>query len=103
MTSSLGRRDGQARGDGGDRGADSPQRCAGHHPAYDVPAGFTRCSHALAWNGFFKWASERHTTRRVVRRYMRVYAAHASGTGTSTPASTHAAEDESPSASTAWP
>jgi hypothetical protein len=48
-------------------------------PRYDVPAGFKRCPHAIAWNGFFKWASERHTTCRAVRRYMRVYAAHASG------------------------
>jgi hypothetical protein len=53
------------------------QACA--RPRYDVPAGFTRCRHAIAWNGFFKWASERHTSCRVVRRYMRVYAAHASG------------------------
>jgi hypothetical protein len=48
-------------------------------PRYDIPAGFTRCSHAIAWNGFFKWASERHTNCRVVRRYMRDYATHASG------------------------
>jgi len=48
-------------------------------PRYDVPAGFTRCPHAIAWNGFFKWASEHGTTCRAVRRYMRVYAARASG------------------------
>jgi hypothetical protein len=48
-------------------------------PHHDVPAGFTRCPHAIAWNGFFKWASERHTNCRAVRRYMRLYAAHASG------------------------
>src|SRR4051794_31610692 len=48
-------------------------------PRYDVPAGFTRCPHATAGNGFFKGASERHTTCRAVRRYMRLYAAHAGG------------------------
>jgi hypothetical protein len=48
-------------------------------PRYDVPRGFTRCSHALAWHGFFKWASERRTSCRAVARYMRAYAAHASG------------------------
>jgi hypothetical protein len=48
-------------------------------PRYDVPSGFTRCPHAIAWNGFFKWASERHTNCRAARRYMRLYAAHASG------------------------
>lgn len=52
---------------------------AATRPRYDVPAGFTRCPHAIAWNGFFKWASERHTSCRAARRYMRVYAAHASG------------------------
>jgi hypothetical protein len=48
-------------------------------PRYDVPHGFTRCSHAVAWNGFFKWASERRSSCRAVARYMRQYAAHASG------------------------
>jgi hypothetical protein len=52
---------------------------ASGRPRYDVPAGFTRCPHATAWNGFFKWASERHASCRVAGRYMRVYAAHASG------------------------
>ena len=48
-------------------------------PRYDVPAGFTRCPHAVAWNGFFKWASERHASCGAAGRYLRVYAAHASG------------------------
>jgi hypothetical protein len=52
---------------------------AGSRPRYDVPPGFTACPHAIAWNGFFKWASERHTNCRGARRYMRVYAAHATG------------------------
>ncbi len=48
-------------------------------PRYDVPQGFTRCSQAVAWHGFFKWASERHTDCRAVARYLREYAAHADG------------------------
>jgi hypothetical protein len=48
-------------------------------PRYDVPAGFTRCSHAVAWNGFFKWASQRHTTCRAAARFMRSYANRAQG------------------------
>jgi hypothetical protein len=48
-------------------------------PRYDVPRGFTRCSHAVAWHGFFKWASARRTNCRAVARFMRAYAAHASG------------------------
>jgi hypothetical protein len=48
-------------------------------PRYDVPRGFTRCSHAVAWHGFFKWASEQGTTCRSAARFMRQYAAHASG------------------------
>jgi hypothetical protein len=48
-------------------------------PRYDVPPGVTRCSHAVAWHGFFKWASERRTDCRTVARYLRAYAAHASG------------------------
>jgi hypothetical protein len=48
-------------------------------PRYYVPRGFTRCPHAVAWHGFFKWASERHTNCRAVGRYMREYAARASG------------------------
>jgi hypothetical protein len=52
---------------------------AASRPRYDVPRGFTRCPHAVAWNGFFKWASARHATCRGAQRFMRVYAAHASG------------------------
>jgi hypothetical protein len=48
-------------------------------PRYDVPRGFTRCSHAVAWHGFFKWVSERHTNCRAAARYLRTYAAHADG------------------------
>lgn len=43
-------------------------------PRYDVPSGFTRCSEAMAWNGFFKWASVRHTNCRRAARFMRGYA-----------------------------
>jgi hypothetical protein len=43
-------------------------------PHYDVPSGFTRCSHATAWNGFFKWASVEHTTCRYASNFMRAYA-----------------------------
>jgi hypothetical protein len=43
-------------------------------PAYDVPSGFTRCAHATAWNGFFKWASARRTTCRHAEEFMRAYA-----------------------------
>jgi hypothetical protein len=52
---------------------------AADRPRYEVPAGFTRCPHAVAWHGFFKWASARHAGCAAVHRYMRVYAAHASG------------------------
>lgn len=48
-------------------------------PRYDVPRGFTRCADAVAWHGFFKWASERRTNCRAVARFMREYAAQASG------------------------
>jgi hypothetical protein len=48
-------------------------------PRYDVPRGFTRCSSAHAWNGFFKWASEQHTTCRRALTFMREYAEHADG------------------------
>ena len=48
-------------------------------PRYDVPNGFTRCAHAKAWNGFFKWASARHTTCAATARFMRRYAARADG------------------------
>jgi hypothetical protein len=56
-----------------------PARAVGA-PRYDVPRGFTRCPHALAWHGFFKWASERRTTCHGAARFMRAYAAHARGT-----------------------
>ena len=52
---------------------------AAGRPRYAVPAGFTRCPHATAWHGFFKWASQRDSSCAAVHRYMRVYAAHASG------------------------
>lgn len=48
-------------------------------PRYDVPPGFTRCPRAVAWHGFFKWASERHTTCRATARFMRDYAERADG------------------------
>jgi hypothetical protein len=46
-------------------------------PRYDVPQGFTRCPHAVAWHGFFKWASERDASCRAAARFMRRYAARA--------------------------
>ena len=42
-------------------------------PRYDVPQGFTRCPDAVAWHGFFKWASARHTGCRTAARFMRRY------------------------------
>ena len=48
-------------------------------PRYDVPAGFTRCPHAVAWHGFFKWASQRGTTCRAAARFMRTFAARVDG------------------------
>ena len=48
-------------------------------PRYDVPHGFTRCPHAVAWHGFFKWASAQHASCRGAARFMREYAAHAGG------------------------
>ena len=48
-------------------------------PRYDVPSGFTRCAHAVAWHGFFKWASQRGTSCRATARFMRTYAARANG------------------------
>jgi hypothetical protein len=48
-------------------------------PRYDVPRGFTRCPHAKAWNGFFKWASAQHTSCRRAAAFMREYAEHADG------------------------
>ena len=48
-------------------------------PRYDVPHGFTRCPQAVAWHGFFKWASVRHTSCRGAAGFMREYAAQAGG------------------------
>jgi hypothetical protein len=48
-------------------------------PRYDVPRGFTRCANVVAWHGFFKWASARHTSCRGAARFMREYATHAGG------------------------
>ena len=47
---------------------------ADDRPRYDVPPGFTRCPQAVAWNGFFKWASVRHATCRFAAKFMRDYA-----------------------------
>jgi hypothetical protein len=49
----------------------------GNRPHYDVPRGYTRCPEAIAWNGFFKWASVRQATCRRAARFMRAYAAAA--------------------------
>src|SRR3954451_2546702 len=59
--------------------AAGPVQAAAAGPRYDVPRGFTRCAHAVAWHGFFKWASARHTTCTATARFMRTYAAHADG------------------------
>ena len=48
-------------------------------PRYDVPPVFTRCSHARAWYGFFKWASVRYTSCQDAARFMRQYAERAGG------------------------
>ena len=56
----------------------SPARAAAG-PHYDVPAGFVRCPHALAWHGFFKWASARHASCRSAAHFIREYADHAGG------------------------
>src|SRR3954466_12599283 len=57
----------------------APAQAVAAGPHYDVPRGFTRCAHAVAWHGFFKWASARHTTCTATARFMRTYAAHADG------------------------
>ena len=59
--------------------AAAPAQAAAAGPHYDVPRGFTRCAHAVAWHGFFRWASARHTTCTATTRFLRTYAAHASG------------------------
>jgi hypothetical protein len=56
----------------------APAAAAGR-PRYDVPSGFTRCPHAKAWNGFFKWASTQHATCPRAAAFMRDYADHAGG------------------------
>jgi hypothetical protein len=43
-------------------------------PHYDVPPGFTRCPHAKADGGFFKWASEQRTSCRATAAFMADYA-----------------------------
>lgn len=50
---------------------------AAAEPRYDVPDGFTRCPDAIAWNGFFKWASVHGSTCRTAARFVRTYAAAA--------------------------
>jgi hypothetical protein len=47
---------------------------AAERPRYDVSRGYTKCSRVEAWNGFFKWASVRHTTCRRAQRFLRAYA-----------------------------
>ena len=54
--------------------AGAPSAVATDAPHYDVPSGLKRCPHATAWNGFFKWASVRHTTCRYAADFMRAYA-----------------------------
>jgi hypothetical protein len=46
-------------------------------PHYDVPRGYTRCSDAVAWHGFFKWASEEGSSCQAAARFMKEYAAAA--------------------------
>ena len=50
---------------------------ADRRPHYDVPPGYTKCPKVTAWNGFFKWASVRHTTCRRAEGFLRAYAAKA--------------------------
>jgi len=57
-----------------------PAAAVAAEPGYDVPRGFTRCPHAIAWHGFFKWASARHASCTETSRFMRRYAARADGT-----------------------
>jgi hypothetical protein len=51
-----------------------PAALAGDRPRYDVPPGYLRCPAVTAWNGFFKWASVRHTSCRRARAFLRAYA-----------------------------
>jgi len=55
-----------------------PSATAVDRPHYDVPPGFTRCAHAKAAGGFYKWASEQRTTCRAAAAFMHRYAAAAS-------------------------
>jgi hypothetical protein len=48
-------------------------------PRYDVPPGFTRCPHVVAWHGFFKWVSVRHASCERAARVVSAYAARADG------------------------
>src|SRR4051812_38669694 len=43
-------------------------------PHYDVPRGYERCPDAVAWHGFFKWASQEGSTCHAASRFMREYA-----------------------------
>jgi hypothetical protein len=43
-------------------------------PRYDVPRGYAKCAHVVAWNGFFKWVSVRHARCRRAQRFLRAYA-----------------------------
>ena len=52
---------------------------AAEGPRYDVPHGFTRCSRAVAWHGFFKWASAKDASCHETQRFMRAYAEKAGG------------------------
>src|SRR3954447_12607819 len=51
----------------------APSAWAAAAPRYDVPAGFTRCPHATARNGFFKGASVQHASCRYPQDFMRAY------------------------------
>jgi hypothetical protein len=46
-------------------------------PRYDVPAGYSKCPRVVAWNGFFKWVSVKHTTCRRAAEFLRTYATKA--------------------------
>jgi hypothetical protein len=52
----------------------SPSALAADGPRYDVPAGFTRCPDATAWNGFYKWASVQHSSCRYAQDFIHAYA-----------------------------
>ena len=51
-----------------------PAAVAQDRPRYDVPRGYDRCPRVMAWNGFFKWMSVKHTTCRRAKRFLRAYA-----------------------------